>query len=81
MNVRIRFFAGAKEIAGAEQLTIEMQSPSTIGDLRVKLTELREEFQQVASSLLFAIGTDYVTNSFVIEPDCEVVCFPPVSGG
>jgi molybdopterin synthase sulfur carrier subunit len=81
MNVQVRFFAGAKEIVGAEQVTVELNNPSTIGDLRAKLAELYKKLHPMASSLLFAIRTDYVTNSVVIEPDSEVVCFPPVSGG
>lgn len=81
MNVQVRFFAKAKDIVGADQATVELSGTPTIGNLRSTLGEQYHELQTMAASLLFAVGTDYVTDSAVLNSDSDVVCFPPVSGG
>ena len=81
MKVNVRFFARAKDIVGAETVTVELEPNATIADLRSVLAEKYDSMKPMAHSLLFAIGTDYVQNDAVVQPDDEVVCFPPVSGG
>lgn len=86
MKVQVRFFAKAKDIVGSEQATVELLSDgpgqsATIADLRTALVDEYAELKPMAASLLFAVGTDYVVDSVVLQPECQVVCFPPVSGG
>jgi len=37
--------------------------------------------QEVLPGVLFAIGTSYANNKTPLQPDAEVACIPPVSGG
>ncbi len=81
MIVRVKLFAVARQLAGSEEIEVDVQEPATIAALRVAIGR---QFPQLASILrpaLFAINTEYSGDSTAVPPDSEVACIPPVSGG
>ena len=79
MNVRL--FARAKDLAGAEFVTLQLGPPATIGTVRSALLEHCPALKPIAGSLMAAVNADYASDDRVISNDCEIAFFPPVSGG
>lgn len=81
MNVTVRLFARARDVVGQGVLEVDLPEESTIADLRRHLVEDHAKLESLASHLLFALGTEYVTDETPLGPGDEVAVFPPVSGG
>ena len=80
-RLRIRLFAGARERAGEEFVEITVPRDAAIRDARRCLGNDVPALADHAPFLLFAIGTEYADDGERIPEDCELVAFPPVSGG
>ncbi len=78
---KVCLFARAREVVGAESVTLHLTGSASITTLREALVEQNPELQPMADNLLFAINQDYAANDTAISPDSEIACFPPVSGG
>jgi molybdopterin converting factor subunit 1 len=81
MNISVRLFAGARELAGANQLTLTAPRPITVSALRTLLVMQHPALRTLANSLLVAVDADYAADDRVLTEANEVAVFPPVSGG
>lgn len=81
MCVEVRLFAVARDFAGSERLAVELPQGATVADLRQKLVEQLPGLAAMAPQLLFAVDEQYTRDNTVLEPDADVACIPPVSGG
>jgi len=81
MIARVRLFAAARQLAGADQITVELAEGATVADLRRALTERYPTLAPLLPQTLFAIDTEYVGDTAVVAPEAEIACIPPVSGG
>lgn len=81
MNVTVRLFARAKELAGTERVVVELGESCRISDLREQLVVQYPSLAALAPHLIFAVGTDYVGDDAAIPEEQEVAAIPPVSGG
>ena len=77
----MRLFAVARELAGSEVITLEVSEPCTIGQLRQMLAAQIPALSETLPHVLFAIGSQYVTDEAEVPPEADVACIPPVSGG
>lgn len=81
MLLNIRLFARAKDLAGAETISVELSDSATVGDLRTALGEQFPALGPVIPNLHVAIGTDYANDAATLDESQSISCFPPVSGG
>ena len=81
MNVEVRLFARARDLAGADRVQVELPASARVADLRAALGEAVPALRPLVPNLLVALGTHYADDSKTVEPGMEVACFPPVSGG
>jgi molybdopterin converting factor subunit 1 len=81
MNVAVRLFARARDLVGTDRIAVELPAAATVADLRTALAAQHAPLRPLSRNLLMAVGTDYVSDQTVLPADCEVACFPPVSGG
>jgi len=81
MTVRVRMFAFARQCAGADVMEVELPSGATVGDLRDRLYQQLPELGSLGPRLMFAVNAEYSADATCLEPDSEVACIPPVSGG
>lgn len=81
MTVQVRLFAVARELAGRQSVTLDLPEPCTIAQLRQLLAAEVPLLADTLHHVLFAIGSEYVTDEAVVGPGAEVACIPPVSGG
>lgn len=81
MNVTVKLFARARELAGADAVPLELPESACIGDLRSALYDTYPKLRPLSGTLLIAVNNDYARDGDPVRPDCEIACFPPVSGG
>jgi molybdopterin converting factor small subunit len=81
VNVQVRLFAVARQLAGRDTVRIELAPGATLGQLRLRLAEAIPELSPVIARMNFALGTEYADDGTVIPPDADLACIPPVSGG
>ncbi len=81
MKLDVRLFAQARDLAGAEHVSVELPDSSTVADLRAAVAAQYPQLAPLTRNLLIAIGTDYASNETMLSPDADIACFPPVSGG
>jgi sulfur-carrier protein len=81
MRVNVKMFAGARDAAGAHEVTVEVDERATVADLRDAIIASRPQLSQLIDRAMFAINEKYATDDDSLTADCEVACIPPVSGG
>ncbi|MHC4879716.1 MAG: MoaD/ThiS family protein [Planctomycetota bacterium] len=81
MQLQIRLFARAQELAGAPSVAVDLPDQATVADLRSALGTQYPGLQPLLQHLHVAIGTDYADDSATLSESSSVTCFPPVSGG
>ena len=81
MNVEVKLFARARDVAGAETVTLVVPDSATVADLRAALALKFPEMESLAPNLLVAVGNEYADDQTTLDASKEIACFPPVSGG
>ncbi len=74
-------FAVARQLAGADQVTVDLPAGSTVADLRNCLAMEHPDLAPLLPHVLFASGSEYVGDSKPLADAMELACIPPVSGG
>ena len=79
--MKILLFAGLKEKLGEPEIDMTVEGKSVL-QIKEALVELYPDVENLIRRSHFAIGQEYVSDSFVLEsqPD-EIAIIPPVSGG
>lgn len=77
---KVRTFAAASEIVGADHCFLELPDGATVADLRNQLLTTYPAFSELLS---FAIARNevYAGEEEVLSVHDELVVIPPVSGG
>lgn len=81
MTVRVRLFALAREVVGAEAYELQIDESATVTDLK---NALAERFPALAATLrlsMVAVNADYATPDRVLQATDDIALIPPVSGG
>ena len=81
MQVHVRLFAIARQLAHQDDLEVDLPDSATLGDLRATLGRLFPPLAPVLPLVLFALNTEYADDNTPIPANSEVACIPPVSGG
>ena len=81
MQVKVRFFALARDLAGSETVDVSLPENATVGELRAALAESCPDLCPILSSLFIAVGDDYADDETRLQSGDAIACFPPVSGG
>jgi len=81
MQLSVRLFARARDLAGSETVSVELADNASVADLRSALKSQHPGLESMVPHLLVAVGTDYADDSVRLGMVDEVSCFPPVSGG
>jgi molybdopterin converting factor small subunit len=81
MKVRVKLFAAAKEIAGSDEIVVEVSEESTIADVRQAVVEATPAISKIMPHSLWAIGTEYTSPDSRVAEDSDIAMIPPVSGG
>ena len=81
MNVRIRLFARARDLAGTDAIELEMPGPATVGDLRKLLAARYPAIGPLMARSAFAVNNEFADDDAALDAAAEIALLPPVSGG
>jgi molybdopterin converting factor small subunit len=81
MQLNVKLFARARDLAGSGIIAVDLPDPANVADLRHALSTQYPVLRPLISSLLVAVGTEYASNETELTAGTDVACFPPVSGG
>jgi molybdopterin converting factor subunit 1 len=79
MKIKIRFFASCREIAGKNEIELQVQKNETVSDI---LTVIRQLFPNLSlADIMVAVNQEFAAPGYVLKDGDEVALLPPVSGG
>lgn len=81
MKVCVELFAGAREIAGADSIVLDLASGADYDDLRKALVAKAPALAALAGAGRFAAAARYVEDNETVDLEQEIAFIPPVSGG
>ncbi len=81
MQITVKLFARASQLAGRSEVVVEVSEEASVGEFRSVLATQHPELQPIIDSLFVAINAEYANDDQLIPESAEVACFPPVSGG
>jgi molybdopterin converting factor subunit 1 len=79
MKISISFFAQSREIAGTNQMDMEIPDGEDVSGLVRKLQLQYPGFSDL--QILLAVNTEYVENNYRLHDGDRVAIIPPISGG
>ncbi|KAI5056872.1 hypothetical protein GOP47_0028690, partial [Adiantum capillus-veneris] len=83
-EVKVLFFARAREIAGLSETTLKMeekQSSKTIKDCVNLIIRQFPGLEEIKACMLVAQNQEYVDESSIVKNGDELAFIPPISGG
>ena len=81
MKIVVRFFARARDLAGAETAALELAEGATVDNLRQLLATAYPRLAGLLERSALAVDAEFAAGSTVLRPGTEVALLPPVSGG
>jgi len=81
INVRVKFFAAARESLGTGEIRLTIPTGSTVSDLLNLLTEKYPPLRAYSRFVSVAVNRAYVGMQTELRDGDEVACLPPVGGG
>ncbi len=81
MRCEVLLFAQLAEVAGAQQLSIELPDGATVGDALDQLAGKHEAIQTWRDRIAVAVDEQYRPPSASLTDGCTIALIPPVSGG
>ena len=81
MQLRLRFFAGAREAMGRSALPLKLDEPATVADLLAHLRAEYPAFARLPPTIMVSVNLEYREPDYALGDGDEVAFIPPVSGG
>jgi molybdopterin converting factor subunit 1 len=81
MRVTVRLFARLRDIAGAAELTREVDPGATLGSVWRQLAAEYPALGPYERSISSAVNADYARMDTPLSDGDEIAFLPPVSGG
>ncbi len=67
MNVRVKLFAVAKELAGCDELAVELPAGATIADLRAAIVIVAPALARIVPHALWAVDAEYANDDTTVK--------------
>jgi MoaE-MoaD fusion protein len=81
MNVRVKLFAAARELAGRDEILVDVTARATIEDVSQAVESAAPNLRPLLPHCLWAVDAAYADKNAVVKQDSEIALIPPVSGG
>jgi molybdopterin synthase sulfur carrier subunit len=81
MRIHVQFYAQLRDLAGVEELNVDLAERSTVRELLKKIYERKPALCVHDKSILVGAGLEFVDRDYVIQPGDEISIMPPVQGG
>jgi molybdopterin converting factor subunit 1 len=77
----VLLFAAARDLAGADTVTVKLPAGATIADLRAELSLRFPALAGLLAKSALAVNHDFAEEDRILMPADEIAVIPPVSGG
>lgn len=81
MTLTVHLFARARDLAGADAVTVELPPAATVAALRSALSDRVPSLAPLLARSAVAVDHDFAEDTHVLTAADEVAVIPPVSGG
>jgi molybdopterin converting factor small subunit len=81
MNVRARFYAHLRDVAGKDEVDVTLPHGSNIENLLEQLYTHIPSLRSHDKGILVGAGLEFVDRKYVIQAGDEISVMPPVQGG
>jgi molybdopterin converting factor subunit 1 len=81
MKTKVLLFAHLRELAGTDQISLELEQGSKGEDLLNSLQARYPEIKDHRHYLKLSMNGEYITTDTELVDQAEIAVFPPVSGG
>ncbi|KAG8490331.1 hypothetical protein CXB51_015964 [Gossypium anomalum] len=81
VQIKVLFFAKARDITGLTELSMEVSSGSTTQDCLKKLVAKFPNLDEICQCIVLALNEEYTTELAVVKDKDELAIIPPISGG
>jgi len=79
--IRVKLFAVTRDLAGTDEVHLELPETATVADLQAKLVRAHPALESVLDHVMFAVDSQYADLNRTLSDGSEVALIPPVSGG
>jgi molybdopterin converting factor subunit 1 len=80
-TVRVRLFARARDLAGADFVEVALPAGATVANLRARLAADCPALRDLLPRAAVAVNEDFAGDAAPVPPGADVALIPPVSGG
>lgn len=81
MRIQVRLFALARQLVGADTVSLAIGSPPNVRTVREQLVADYPALAELCPRCLFSVDAEYAGDDRPVAADSEIACIPPVSGG
>jgi molybdopterin converting factor subunit 1 len=81
VRVKVLLFARLREIAGTDEISLDLREPATLGDAWAALVARHAGAGPFAAAVTCARNAEYARMETPLADGDEVAFLPPVSGG
>ena len=81
MNIKVLYFAGARDLASKNGETLSLPDGSSVGVLEGEILKLHPALKRLSKSIRYSVNLNVVTEGAPINEGDEVGVLPPVAGG
>jgi molybdopterin converting factor subunit 1 len=81
MIVTVKLFARARDLAGRDEVRVELADGATVAQLRRRLAEEAPALGGLLTRCRVAVDEEFADGGAVLRESSEVALIPPVSGG
>jgi len=81
MNVRVLFFATARETAGCASAEISLPERATVAEARGAIARRFPGLEPRLPHFRFAVDREFAVDGTALHEGAELAVIPPVSGG
>ncbi len=81
MLMTVKLFARARDLAGAEMVSVEVPDPASVADLRDCLASAYPALKSLLGRSALAVNNEFADDATILPHQAELALLPPVSGG
>jgi molybdopterin converting factor subunit 1 len=81
MTVTVRLFARARDLVGADAISVELPAGATAADLRRRLAVQWPRLAPLLERSALAVDDEFAGETQPLDGAREIALLPPVSGG